>query len=254
MIFPKKEQDAGGWYSSLSFGSSFAKLGYSVKLFGLAYESKSQVLVELEFPIVSLTCPYYSGIIQSWRVISELLPQIDGDILYAVKVKPSSFGLAYLRKLQTGRPLILDIDDWEMSWFGGDNWQYQPSFKQLLKDLFKSDGDLRHLDHPLYLRWLEGCVKYADAVTIHTEFMQQRFGGVYISNGKDVAHFDPSRYERQETRSKYGLSDYRVLMFPGAPRPYKGLEDILTALDLLNQADLRLVIVGEVPMMIMISN
>jgi len=36
-------------------------------------------------------------------------------------------------------------------------------------------------------------------------------------------------------------------MFPGAPRPHKGLEDVLIALEILNQQDLRLVIVGENP-------
>jgi glycosyltransferase involved in cell wall biosynthesis len=36
-------------------------------------------------------------------------------------------------------------------------------------------------------------------------------------------------------------------MFPGAPRPYKGLEDILIALEQLNQDDIKLVIVGGSP-------
>jgi glycosyltransferase involved in cell wall biosynthesis len=36
-------------------------------------------------------------------------------------------------------------------------------------------------------------------------------------------------------------------MFPGAPRPYKGVEDVLIALDQLNESDLRLVIVGGSP-------
>ncbi len=36
-------------------------------------------------------------------------------------------------------------------------------------------------------------------------------------------------------------------MFPGAPRPYKGVEDVLIALDQLNRPDLRLVIVGGSP-------
>jgi glycosyltransferase involved in cell wall biosynthesis len=38
-----------------------------------------------------------------------------------------------------------------------------------------------------------------------------------------------------------------VLLFPGAPRPYKGIDDLLAALDTLNQPDLRLVIVGGSP-------
>ncbi len=36
-------------------------------------------------------------------------------------------------------------------------------------------------------------------------------------------------------------------MFPGAPRPHKGVEDVLIALDKLNQPDLKLVIVGSNP-------
>jgi glycosyltransferase involved in cell wall biosynthesis len=36
-------------------------------------------------------------------------------------------------------------------------------------------------------------------------------------------------------------------MFPGAPRPHKGVEDVLEALDRLNQPDLRLVMIGGSP-------
>ncbi|PLZ86618.1 glycosyl transferase group 1, partial [Fischerella thermalis CCMEE 5196] len=49
------------------------------------------------------------------------------------------------------------------------------------------------------------------------------------------------------SRNRYGLSGYKILMFPGAPRPYKGLEDILMALEKINQPDLKLVIVGGSP-------
>jgi glycosyltransferase involved in cell wall biosynthesis len=68
-----------------------------------------------------------------------------------------------------------------------------------------------------------------------------------LPNGKDISLFDPYRYDTASLKAQYGLADYRVLMFPGAPRPYKGVEDVLEALDLLNQADLRLVIVGGSP-------
>lgn len=87
----------------------------------------------------------------------------------------------------------------------------------------------------------------ADAVTADTEFLLNRFGGTYIPNGKDTDLFDPQKYDPQVSRQRYGLAEYRVLMFPGAPRPHKGLEDVLMALDQLNQADFRLVIVGGNP-------
>lgn len=185
----------------------------------------------------------------------KLLQTIQGDIVYALKPKATSFGVALWQKLidsLTGarrdrRPVILDIDDWELSWYGGDSWQYRPTLKQFARDLLKSGGALRQPNYPLYLRWLEKLANQADAVTVHTRFLQDRFGGVYVPNGKDVALFDPSRYDADRCRARYGLSGYRILMFPGAPRPYKGVEDVLMALDRLNQPDLRLVIVGGSP-------
>jgi hypothetical protein len=67
----------------------------------------------------------------------QVLKKIDGDIIYAVKPKPTSFGLSLLKKLETRRRVILDIDDWELSWFGGDEWKYRPDFKQLYRDICK---------------------------------------------------------------------------------------------------------------------
>ena len=179
-------------------------------------------------------------------VAAQVLQKIDGDIIYAVKPKPTSFGLALLKKLQTRRPVIVDMDDWEMSWHGGDDWQYRPSLKKLYQDCKRSDG-LRSPDHPLYVQWFEKLVSRADAVTIDTTFLQQRFGGVYVPNGKDTDLFDPKNYDSQISKSQYGLSDYKVLMFPGAPRPHKGVEDVLMALEQLQRPDLRLVIVGGSP-------
>lgn len=176
--------------------------------------------------------------------LAQLLPKIDGQVLYAIKPRPTSFGTALLKKLITRRPVIVDIDDWEMSWFGGESDRYRPAAKQLLRDVLKPNGALHNPEHPLYLEWMENWVSKADAVTVTTQFLQQRFGGYYLPNGKDTAIFNPELYDPVASRQKYGLSPYRVLMFPGTARPHKGLEDVLIALDQLNQPDFRLVIVG----------
>jgi glycosyltransferase involved in cell wall biosynthesis len=223
------------------------KLGCHVKLFGVAFVNELPPINDVGLEIFTVPCSYYTGLFGSLRAVRKLLPKIDGDILYAVKLKPSSFGIGLLKKALSHRPLIIDIDDWEMSWFGGDSWRYRPSFKQLANDIFKPEGQLRHPDHPLYLQWMERLISRADAVTVHTHFMQQRFGGTYIPNGKDISLFDPAGYDPSASRRKYGLENYKILMFPGAPRPYKGLEDVLTACDLLDWSDLRLVIVGGSP-------
>ncbi|MEM7793532.1 MAG: glycosyltransferase family 4 protein [Cyanobacteria bacterium P01_C01_bin.118] len=175
---------------------------------------------------------------------TQLLSHISGDIIYAIKPRPTSLGLALLNKVYTRRPVLLDIDDWELSWFGGDRYTYRPSPKQLARDILTPEGALRDLGHPFYISLGERWISQADAVTVNNQFLQQRFGGHYLPNSKDTHIFDPERFDPQASRQKYGLSDYRVLMFPGTARPHKGLEDVLMALDSLNQPDLRLVIVG----------
>ncbi|MGB3670393.1 MAG: glycosyltransferase family 4 protein [Phormidesmis sp.] len=173
--------------------------------------------------------------------LKTLLSDIDADIIYAIKPKPTSFGTALLKKIMTRRPLLLDIDDWEMSWH---RQHYRPDPKQLARDVFLRGGALHNPEHPIYLEWMETLTARADAVTTSTRFLQNKFDGYYLPNSKDTELFDPQTFDPDLSRQKYGLANYRVLMFPGTARPHKGLEDVLLALDQLNQPDFRLVIVG----------
>ena len=237
---------AGKWKGAMRaflLASALQKLGHPVEILG--FVDSSDETFSADIPVKAQVSGTYPQFFKSaWQLISK----IEGDIVYASKPKPSSFGTALLSRLRDSRrPVILDIDDWELSWHGGDNRRYPESWKQVARDLLKPDGALRQPDHPLYLRWAERWVSKADAITMHTKFLHDRFGGHYVPNGKDTELFDPSRYNPEESRAKYGLSDYKVLMFPGAPRPYKGIEDLLSALELLDQPDYRLVIVGGSP-------
>ncbi|MUH01717.1 glycosyltransferase [Scytonema sp. UIC 10036] len=235
---------SGGSVRAILLAQVLRKLNYQVEIVGFLFGDDFYTIPPADIPVVAIAGKNYPQFFGSAR---ELLQKLDGDLLYAVKPKPTSFGVALIKKISTHCPLLLDMDDWELSWYGGFDWKYNPSVKQLYRDIFKSHGALRFPDHPLYINWLENLVNKADAVTIDTQFLQDRFGGVYVPNGKDTDMFDPSKYDPEESRKLYGLSNYRILMFPGAPRPHKGVEDVLMALDLLNQPDLRLVIVGGSP-------
>ena len=214
-------------------------------MLGVAFGKDAPPVIDSQLSIVPIPCKPHSGF---FRAAARVIRQASGDLIYAVKLKPSSFGIGFVKNLfHRDRPLMLDIDDWELSWHGGDEFQYRPSFRQLARDLFKPQGALRHPDHPLYLKWIEGFGDRAAVITTHNQFLQKRFGGVYVPNGKDTSLFDPARYDPEASRAKYGLKDYKVLMFPGAPRPYKGVEDALIALDKLDRPDLRLAIVGGSP-------
>ena len=234
----------GGAVRAFLLAQVLKKLNYQVEVVGFQFGQELYAAPPDGIAIYSVPGGNYPQVL---KAASQLLKKIDGDIIYAVKPKPTSFGLSLLKKLQTRRPLLLDMDDWELSWHGGDDWNYRPSLKQLYRDLFKQNGQLRHPDHALYVKWTEQIVDRADAVTIDTQFLKNRFGGVYLPNGKDTDLFNPHSYNPETVRKQYGLSEYKTLMFPGAPRPHKGVEDVLVALDQLNDPSLRLVIIGGSP-------
>lgn len=250
MPSPKKvslivsDLSGGGAVRAFLLGQVLLDLGYTVEVVGFQFGPNLYATPPVGIPVCAIPGQPYPGLLKQ---IPSLLKKLDGDILYAVKPKPTSFGLGLLRRLQTRKPLLLDMDDWELSWCGGDDWRYAPSPKQLYRDIFKPNGQLKEPDHPLYTKWLENWVSKADGLTVDTSFLQNRFGGVYVANGKDTALFSPEGYDEEVARSNLGLSNYRVLMFPGAPRPHKGLEDVLEALEILQEPDLRVVIIGGSP-------
>ena len=234
----------GGIDRAYLLSQIFKKLNYEVEVLGFLFGKNIYPEPPSDLAIFCLPGCNYPQLFGSVR---QILNKIDGDIICAVKPKPTSYGVALINKIRSHRPVILDIDDWELSWYGGDEWQYRPNLKQLARELLKKEGALRNPDHPLYLKWMESLINHADAITADTQFLLNRFGGIYIPNGKDTCLFDPQKYDPQISRQKYGLAEYRVLMFPGAPRPHKGLEDVLIALDQLQESDFRLVIVGGNP-------
>jgi len=234
----------GGAVRTFLLASALQKLDREVEIVGFLFGEASRDIAAAKIPIITVAGQNYPAFLLAARTA---IAKITGDIIYALRPKPTTLGIALLKKLQTGCPVILDIDDWELSWHGGDKFKYRASPKQFARDILKPEGALRQPDHPIYLQWMEKMVSRADAVTVHTRFLQARFGGVYVPNGKNTTLFDPQKCDRAASRERYGLSGYRILMFPGAPRPYKGIEDVLMALEQLDQPDLRVAIVGGSP-------
>jgi glycosyltransferase involved in cell wall biosynthesis len=160
------------------------------------------------------------------RVVPELLRLVDGDVIYASKPRPTSFGLGLLARRRRPRPLILDIDDWELGFF------------------YRSDGWGRlgralNLGDPNGLTWTwlaERGVRAADALTVASRFLEERFGGAFIPHVRDTEAWDPARFDRTASRARLGVGDERVVMFLGTPRAYKGIDDLVQAVGLLDSA------------------
>jgi glycosyltransferase involved in cell wall biosynthesis len=167
------------------------------------------------------------------RLWAELAARADGDLLYASKPRPTSYGVALLARRRRPRPLLLDIDDWEIGFFRRSG-------------AWGTLGRSLNLANPNGLPWtflVERLVSRADAVTVASRFLERRFGGTLIPHVRDTEAWDPARYDRAAARARLGLGAERVVMFLGTPRGHKGVDDLVEAVGLLG-GDTRLVLIG----------
>jgi glycosyltransferase involved in cell wall biosynthesis len=171
--------------------------------------------------------PRFAGL---WR---DLVARADGDVLYASKPRPTSYGVALLARRRRRRPLLLDVDDWEVGFF-----RRAGAWGTLGRSL--------NVANPNGLPWtwlMERLVRRADALTVASRFLQQRFGGTLIPHVRDTEAWDPDRYDRAAARARLGVGGERVVMFLGTPRGHKGMDDLVEAVGLVG-GDVRLVLVG----------
>src|SRR5215468_7281570 len=163
--------------------------------------------------------------------IPDVLDLIDGDVIYASKLRPTSYGLALLARRRRRRPLLLDIDDWELGFFyRSGSWGRV--------------GRALNLTNPNGFTWTwlaERLVDRADAITVASRFLERRYGGTFLPHARDTEAWDPSRYDRAAARAHQGLGAGKVVMFLGTPRGHKGVDDLIDAVGSLPGVVLALV-------------
>ena len=84
------------------------------------------------------------------------------------------------------RPLLLDIDDWEVGFFRRS-------------DAWGTLGRALNLGNPNGLPWtwlMERLVPRADALTVASRFLERRFGGTLVPHVRDTEAWDPARFDR----------------------------------------------------------
>lgn len=163
-----------------------------------------------------------------------ILKKIDGDVVYAVKPRFTSFGFGLLKKFFSNKPLILDIDDWEVGFY-------------LKKGLLSRFSRFVHVTNPngLFWTWLmQFFIRHADRVTTVSTFLKNKYGGEIIPHAKDTDFLDPLRFNNDELKKELGLAGKKIVMFLGTPRQHKGLEEAVEAVLMIDNPDLILMIVG----------
>ena len=183
------------------------------------------------------------GKLKPYWQLKKLLNEITGDVIYATKPLFTSFGIGLLKKLSSKKPLILDIDDWELG-FVKENYR---SLSLANRFAFLAYSTIVPYGIGSYWNRLicEKLIPLANEITVSNSFLQKRFGGTMIWHARDTDAFDPRKFDKNSLREKYGIGkNKKVVMFLGTPRPYKGLEDLIKAVSLIQNRNILLILVG----------
>jgi len=177
----------------------------------------------------------YPGFIRTSR---EIRQAITGDIIYALKLRPSTYGVALLERLASKRPVLLDVDDWEQ-------YMCHPYSKHWAKNFLQSLPKIADPNSFIHTWTIEHFARFANQITNVSHFFQRRYGGVLLPNGCNTVAFNPAQYNREQLRREWGVEGQKVVMFVGTPDPYKGIIEVAEAIQRVNRPDLKLVIVGR---------
>lgn len=176
--------------------------------------------------------------------VRRLQGAISGDLLYAFQPAMLSYGGALLHKLRRrGVPLVLDMTDWEV-WGVYDNGGGVRHGVQVARTLLGTGWRAPNSWKYRYL--VDKLIPLADAITVVATFLQKRYGGVLLRHGPDTRVFDPARFDPAALRRKWGFDEgLRIILFAGTPSNWKGVDQLLAAIDMVKTPNVRLVAAGK---------
>jgi len=184
-----------------------------------------------------------SGRFMPYWQISELIKKIDGDVIYASKPLFTSFGIGLLNKLNKKKPIILDVDEWQMG-FIKESYK-KLSFTRHLKSLISSTIWFYNIGSYWNNLISEKLTSLADEITVSNNFLQKRFGGKIVWHGRDTDAFDPEKFDKNLIREEYQIErTKKIVMFFGTPRAHKGMDNLIDAINLVRNKEIILYIIG----------
>lgn len=219
--------------------------GHEVEIIGPHFDRYGK---EIWKPLQNSSIPMrtYRGALfpHYFQTMEELARRIDGDVIYVSKPRLPSYGLGILAKAFWNRPLILDCDDRESSFFASNG------VIRSVQGHHDLSAGTRELDfyNPFGQIWTSSCeslVQFADHVTVSNELLQELYGGTIIPHARDERVFDPALYDRDQARAELGIMpDQRMILFVGTPRKHKGIQEIVRALSVIGDERYKLCVTG----------
>lgn len=193
-------------------------------------------------PVITLPGGDLSSMLDT---IERVAKQVKADVVISCKPRLPSLQLGAAIKARTGCPLILDIDDHELSFFADG--------KEVTIDELRAmpDGAAAVQLEPfgdLWTRLAQHLRKYADEIVVSNVALHDEFGGTIVPHVRDETVFDPALYDRDTMRRKYGVPvAAKIVLFFGTPRHHKGVGVLATAVNAIADPSFKLLIVGNAP-------
>jgi glycosyltransferase involved in cell wall biosynthesis len=172
------------------------------------------------------------------------LDGIVSDIVIACKPRMPSLFLALVLKHRLGCPIILDVDDHELSFFNSA----PPLTLADARTFFEASPEAA--DQPFGEAWTrlaESMIDSFETRTVSNVSLQRRFEGTIIRHARNERLAAHNSEVRSRVRAEYGYSDQdKVVLFLGTPRPHKGVFRIADALRRIRNDKLVLCVIGTV--------
>jgi glycosyltransferase involved in cell wall biosynthesis len=151
---------------------------------------------------------------------------LHADAVLVSKPRLPGLAVAALAKEARNRALVVDVDDWELSFVHAEH----PVDVDDVDAIQRDDTKLTPYGR-IWTQVCESLVAEADACTVSNVQLQLKFGGTVIPHARDEQLFDPTRFDRARVRERFGIDpDTKLLVFGGTPRRHKGVVDLARAI------------------------
>lgn len=195
-----------------------------------------------QLPVIKLPG---SNLPEFYESLNNIASRIRPDVVIACKPRLPSVALGMMIKEKWGCPLIIDVDDHELSFFKN---QSELSLDELAAMDFGAFANATEPYAEIWTRLTQNLCKNADEIIVSNAALQQEFGGIVVPHVRDENTFDPSKYEKNELRLRYGIPlNTKVVLFFGTPRAHKGVETLARAVSQITDPAFRLLVVGAAP-------
>lgn len=195
-----------------------------------------------ELPIISLPGSNMPEFLDSLERISD---RIKPDVVIACKPRLPSVALGMLIKEKWGCPLIVDIDDHELSFFKN---QQELSLSDLAAMPESCAGGDNEPYTELWTRLTQSLSKCADEIIVSNVALQAEFGGTIVPHVRNENAFDPARYDKNSLRKHYDIDvNAKIVLFFGTPRVHKGVDTLARAISKIEDRRFKLLVVGTAP-------